>query len=95
MTHTPGIDCDSMCSRFETVVVATLSLRVVIRSAISVADIPVYDQIIETTGMSMSGKMSVGVRVIVVTPNRSIMSAMTINVYLCRKASLTIHIMSL
>src|SRR6267143_2129252 len=46
-----------------------------------------------TTGMSMFGKMSVGVRTIERPPNREIKIAGTIIVYGCFSASLTIHIM--
>jgi hypothetical protein len=47
-----------------------------------------------TTGMSMFGKMSVGVRTIERPPNRKIKIASTTIVYGCFRASLTIHIMS-
>src|SRR6266404_2939213 len=46
-----------------------------------------------TTGMSMFGKMSVGVRTIERPPKRNIKIASTTIVYGCFSASLTIHIM--
>ena len=91
MTETPGRDWDSMCSRFETVVVEARSTTVTIRRSMSCGGMPVYVQIIETTGMSMTGKTSVGVRLIVVTPSSMMTRAITINVYFRLSASLTIH----
>src|SRR5579863_4513329 len=53
---------DSVCSMLLTTVVMLRSTFVVIRPSISSAFIPVYCQIEARTGMSMFGKMSVGVR---------------------------------
>src|SRR5882724_2218579 len=47
------------------------------------------------TGMSLLGKMSVGVVMIAKTPNSSIRAARTMKVYGLSSASLTIHIGSL
>src|SRR5260370_19860573 len=58
----PGSDCDSMCSISLTVVVKARSLRMVTTSDISSGEMPPYDQITVTTGISISGKMAVGMR---------------------------------
>jgi len=91
MTPTPGIDCDSMCSMSLTVVVKARSVVVMTRASMSVTERPVNDQMTLTTGMSTSGKMSVGVRTIVTAPNSTISTATITNVYGRRNASLTIH----
>ena len=57
-----------MCSMPLTVVVIARSEMVTMRPSISFADSPLYSQMTETTGMLMSGKMSVGVRAIVSAP---------------------------
>src|SRR5687768_5778593 len=62
MTVIPLTDCDSMCSMSFTDVVNARSDTVEIRRSISSGGSPLYCQITETTGMSISGKMSVGVR---------------------------------
>src|SRR4029077_15135317 len=66
--------------------------KVVICFAIWSAERPVYCQTTVTTGMSISGKISVGVFLIDTTPSSNIKSAITTNVYGRRSASLTIHI---
>src|ERR1700733_822272 len=60
-TATPTSDCDSIWSILSTVVVSVRSVRVTMRLAISTAERPLYCQTMLTTGMSMLGKMSVGV----------------------------------
>ena len=62
MTPMPFIDCDSMCSMLLTVVVIDRSVKYTMRSDMSCADRPEYCQMTLMTGMSMLGKMSVGVR---------------------------------
>src|SRR5215470_15967889 len=62
ITLTPFNDCDSICSMSLTVVVIPRSLGVTIRFSISSAATPLYDQMTETTGISISGKMSVDIR---------------------------------
>ena len=61
MTAMPLSDCDSMCSMSFTVVVMLRSLGLVMRLAISSAERPVYCQTTLTTGLSIFGKMSVGI----------------------------------
>ena len=53
---------DSMCSMLSTRVVRTFSYGVVSRPSSSSGARPVYCQAIETTGILIEGKMSVGVR---------------------------------
>src|ERR1700679_3780099 len=55
MTLAPLIVCESMALTSFTIAI-TNSLRVVIRPSISLADRPLYVQMIVTTGMSMFGK---------------------------------------
>ncbi len=90
-TEVPLKDCDSVCSTSLTVVCAVRSLASTSRVAISSGDSPVYLQIAATTGMRMSGKMSVGVRVMENTPRSVIRMASTMKVYGRLSASLTIH----
>ena len=80
-----------MCSRSETVVVDARSVTVTIRRSMSVGVMPVYVQIMDTTGMSMFGNTSLGVRWIVVAPRSMMTRAITKNVYFRESASLTIH----
>jgi hypothetical protein len=61
------------------------------RLAMSWAEKPLYVQTMLTTGMSMLGKISVGVRSIASGPTIKINTARTTNVYGRRSASLTIH----
>lgn len=61
-----------MCSILLTVVVIARSEMVTMRSALSCGDMPVYDQMTDATGMSMRGKMSVGIETIAATPRTSI-----------------------
>ncbi len=75
-----------------TPVVKPRSQRMVITSAISSGETPVYVQIAVTMGMSISGKTSAGMRTMEITPSNKIASAITTNVYGRRSASLTIHI---
>src|SRR5579871_2502534 len=80
MMLSPGSDCDSMCSISFTEVVNERSQRIVTTSAISSGEIPAYDQITLTTGMSISGKMSVGMRTAASTPRMTITMDMTTKV---------------
>src|SRR5580692_8546060 len=61
MTAMPFSDCDSICSMSLTVVVMPRSALNTMRLAICSADRPVYCQTTVTTGMSMFGKISVGI----------------------------------
>src|SRR5579859_4145334 len=60
-TATPTSDCDSMWSILSTVVVSVRSVCVTMRAAISTAERPVYCHTMLTTGISILGKISVGV----------------------------------
>src|SRR5580698_4628901 len=84
---------DSVCSMLLTTVVMLRSTFVVIRPSISSAFMPVYCQMEARTGMSMLGKMSVGVREITKGLIRRIRSANTIKVYGRERATRTIHIL--
>src|SRR5271170_2332913 len=70
----------------------TNSLKVVTRPSISFAGNPEYDQITVTTGMSMLGKISVGVVAIDEKPKITIRMEATMKVYGLFSASRTIHI---
>src|SRR5947209_12448680 len=59
MTEIPETDCDSICSMSLTVVVMARSLIVVKRFSISSGLVPLYCQMMVTTGISMLGKISV------------------------------------
>src|SRR5208282_4312284 len=61
MIAMPFSDCDSICSMSLTVVVIPRSLLNTMRLAIWSAESPVYCQTTVTTGMSMFGKISVGI----------------------------------
>src|SRR5690348_1102949 len=63
-----------------------------IRDSISSGDMPSYRQITEITGMSTSGKMSVGMCVMLNHPSSAMAIAITTKVYGLRRASRTIHI---
>src|SRR6266705_218744 len=82
---------DSMCSMLSTVVVRTRSYWVVIRPSISSGLRPVNCQATAITGMSMLGKMSVGVRRMTTGLAIRIKMATTTNVYGRASATLTIH----
>ena len=69
-----------MCSMSLTGVVSTRSNGPVMRSPNCEAGIPVYWNTMETTGMSMFGKMSLGVLMIASVPAMSSSSAATMNV---------------
>ena len=69
-----------MCSISFTEVVKDRSQRMVTTSAISSGEIPPYDQITLTTGILISGKMSVGMRKIASTPRITITMDMTTKV---------------
>ena len=71
---------DSMCSMLSTVVVSTRSYCVVIRPSISSGFRPANCQATAMTGMSMLGKMSVGVRRMSTGLTMRISSATTTNV---------------
>ena len=91
MTPRPVNDCDSMCSMSLTVVVRERSDGVVKRLSISSAERPLYCQMALTTGISMSGRISVGIREIAMPPRMAISMAAATKVYGRRSASLTIH----
>src|SRR5579863_10332540 len=84
---------DSVCSMLPTTVVMLRSTFVVIRPSISSAFIPVYCQMEARTGMSIFGKMSVGVREITSGLIKRIRSASTMKVYGRERAIRTIHIL--
>src|SRR3954453_3725476 len=90
-TATPRSEFDSMCSMSLTLVVIERSNGATIRAAISSADSPAYVHTAVTTGMLMSGKMSVGVRRIGSGPTNRIRIARTMNVYGRFSAIRTIH----
>ena len=71
------------------------SLNVVMCRSISSVLSPEYVQTTLTTGMSMFGKMSVGVRRMLATPSITIRTAITMNVYGRRRARRTIHMAGL
>src|SRR4029077_12212985 len=89
---TPASVCDSMFFTLSTAEEIVYSLKVVICLAIWSGESPVYCQTTVTTGMSISGKISVGVFLIAATPSNKMSSAITTNVYGRLSASLTIHI---
>src|SRR5580704_11677878 len=79
MTLAPLTVCESMdFTSFTTAM--TNSLKVVSRSSISFAVKPEYDQITVTTGMSMLGKISVGVVAIDEKPRITIRMEATMKV---------------
>src|SRR6266403_6170167 len=92
ITETPASVCDSIFFTLSTADEIVYSLKVVICFAIWSAERPLYCQTTVTTGISISGKMSVGVFLIDTTPSSTIKSAITTKVYGRRRASLTIHI---
>src|SRR5882672_11170003 len=75
-----------------TTVVMLRSVTEMILSAISCGGSPLKVQMMLTTGISMLGKMSVGVRTIASVPRIKIRTANTAIVYGRLSASLTIHI---
>src|ERR1039458_7518682 len=80
MMDKPGSDCDSMCSMSLTEAVKDRSQRMVTTSAISSGEMPAEDQMTLTTGISISGKMSVGMRKVARTPRMTIIMDMTTKV---------------
>src|SRR5437016_3449028 len=82
---------DSRCSMLSTVVVSTRSNWVVIRPSISSGFRPVNCHATAITGMSMFGKMSVGVRRMSTGLSNKMSTARTTNVYGRCSATLTIH----
>src|SRR3954447_5161885 len=80
MTATPARDCDSMCSMSLTVVVMARSLLDTMRWDICSDDRPAYPHTTVTIGISMSGKMSVGIVSILKMPRITIRSAKTTKV---------------
>ncbi len=76
----PAIDLASMCSMSLTVVVSTRSYGEVMRPSIWLGGRPVYCHTTAITGMLMSGKMSVGVRMAASGPTIRISSARTMKV---------------
>ena len=91
ITAAPDSEVLSMCSMPLTVVVIARSLIIVMRRSISSGEMPPYDQITLTTGMSTSGKMSVGMRRIDTMPSSATTIAATTKVYGRRRARRTIH----
>jgi len=87
ITATPFRDCDSMCSMLSTSVVSARSTGEVTRCAMSSAEKPLNDQTMLSTGMSMLGKISVGVRSTLKGPMMKINSATTMTYSGRRKAS--------
>src|SRR5687768_9133721 len=65
---------------FDTAKLVENSLNVVICRSISSVERPLYVQTMLTTGMSMLGKISVGVRRMLATPSNMISSDITMNV---------------
>ena len=94
ITPTPNSDWLSMCSMSLTEVVSTRSLISTIRSSTSSAGIPVYCQTTLTTGMLISGKMSVDMRLMATRLTAMMSKAITTKVYVRRSANRTIHIMA-
>ncbi len=80
MTPTPVSDWLSMCSISLTVVVNDRSLTVTMRDSMSAGDVPGYCQMTVTTGMSISGKMSTGIRRAATTLMTTMSIAITTNV---------------
>src|ERR1017187_9780934 len=80
MMERPGNDCDSICSISFTDVVKDRSQRMVTTSAISSGEMPPYDQMTLTTGILISGKISVGMRKVASTPRMTIIMDMTTKV---------------
>src|ERR1051326_6082440 len=94
MTATPGSVWLSMFLMSLTTEEMEYSLKIVIWLSISRVERPRYCQMTLTTGMSMLGKMSVGVCWNIGKPRITISSARTTKVYGRLSASLTIHITS-
>src|SRR5580704_10658156 len=92
MISRPFSVIDSVCSMLLTTVVILRSTFVVIRPSISSAFMPVYCQMEARTGISIFGKMSVGVREITKGLIRRMIIASTIKVYGRERATRTIHI---
>ncbi len=76
----PRMVVDSMCWMLSTSVVSTFSYGSVRRPVSSSGSRPVYVKATDTTGISMLGKMSVGVRAITTGAAIRIRIASTINV---------------
>src|SRR3954462_1179703 len=93
ITATPLSVWLSIFLMLETAKLVENSLKVVICRSISSVESPPYCQTMLTTGMSMLGKMSVGVRRMLATPSITMSSAMTMNVLGRRRASRTIHML--
>src|ERR1700730_3840407 len=90
ITLAPLTVCESIdLTSFTTAI--TNSLNVVTLCSISLAGRPEYDQITVTTGISILGKMSVGVVAIDVKPRTRIRMEATMKVYGLFSASRTIH----
>ena len=80
MSPTPTMACDSMCSMSFTVAVKARSDGSSTRRSMSSGEMPVKDHTTLTTGMSTSGKMSVGIRDMETTPRTTMRRATTTNV---------------
>src|ERR1700761_320707 len=91
-TAMPFMDCDSMCSILFTVVVSARSVIYTMRSDMSWGEKPVYCQTTLTTGMSILGKISVGVLEITTGARMNNINDRTTKVYGRRNARRTIHI---
>src|SRR3989442_4844178 len=91
ITATPGYVCDSIERMSLTTEEMVYSEKVVTREAMSSVVRPSKFQITDTTAMSISGKMSVGVVTIANTPSNRMVSPMTREVYGRRSARRTIH----
>lgn len=79
-TLIPVSDWLSVCSTPFTVDTSTRSKLPTTRVSISSGEIPVYVQMTATTGISISGKISVGIRWMVTVPMMAMSSAITTNV---------------
>src|SRR5450755_3889871 len=90
----PFSDCDSLCSTSLTSTFTARSELEVMRCSISWGCKPVKLQTRLITGISMLGKISVGVRNSTTGVSNMITRAITINVYGLESAKRTIHILS-
>ena len=87
MIPKPGREADSRCSISFTAMVMPRCERKVMTSDISSGETPLKVQMTLTTGISISGRISVGMRWMASTPRIRIRSAMITNVYGRRNAS--------
>ena len=80
VSPTPTMACDSMRSMSFTLPVKARSLTSSTRRSMSAGEMPVKDHTTLATGMSTSGKMSVGMRHIETRPSTTMRRATTTNV---------------